>query len=281
MKIILARSAGFCYGVKRAVDLANQAPKSAPAPVQIVGDIVHNEFVMDQLKEAGIKKRKNVNEIKKGSFIVQAHGICLKILKKIEERGLNIIDATCPNVKKVHDLAKQLSDQGYFTVIIGDEDHDEVKGILSATGKNAIVINKASEVSQIKNTEKIGVISQTTQSLDNFKNIVEKIGKKCQDLKIFNTICEATLLRQKEVADISSGVDVMIIVGSSKSANTKRLVQIAKSVCKTARRVSCAEDLRNEWFKDVKKAGISAGASTPDQIIKKVIEKIKDIGGKK
>ena len=109
MKIILARSAGFCYGVKRAVDLANQAHKSAPAPIQIVGDIVHNEFIMDQLKEAGVKKRESIDKVKKGSFIIQAHGVSLEVLKKLERRGLNIIDTTCPNVKKVHDLAKQLS----------------------------------------------------------------------------------------------------------------------------------------------------------------------------
>ena len=115
MKIILAKSAGFCCGVKRAVTLASEAPKSAPAPVQIVGDIVHNEFVIDQLKKAGVKKRKNFDGVRRGSFIIQAHGISSKVLKKIEQRGLNIIDTTCPNVKKVHNLVKQLSKQGYFT----------------------------------------------------------------------------------------------------------------------------------------------------------------------
>lgn len=274
MKIILAESAGFCYGVKRAVDLALQAHKSSPAPIQIVGDIVHNEFVMDQLKEAGVKKRKTIDEVKKGTFIIQAHGVSFEVSKKLKQRGLNILDTTCPNVKKVHDIAKQLSDQDYFTVIIGDKNHDEVKGILSAAGKNAIVISNVSEISQLKNKKKIGIVSQTTQSLDNFKDIVEKMGKKCQDLKVFNTICEATLLRQKEVADISSNVDTMIIVGSNKSANTKRLVQIAKSVCKTAHQVNSAEDVKNEWFKDIKKVGISAGASTPDRKIKEVVKKI-------
>ena len=278
MEIVLAKSAGFCFGVKRATKMAFQEAESGNPDTYTLGSIIHNPQVVDKLAAAGVSVKKDVEDINQGTVIIRSHGVTLDEIDRAKNKGLRIVDATCPFVKKAQDLTTLLRDEGYFVVIVGDEEHPEVKSIISYGGKDVIVVDSPEKLETLPKKKKIGVVAQTTQSFDNLQAIVNECLGKTGELRVFNTICGATAIRQDQSRDIAQEVDCMIVVGGYSSANTKRLAEICKGIQPNTHHIEVAVELDPTWFKGVKRVGITAGASTPEWIIDDVVEKIKSYG---
>jgi len=278
MEIILAKSAGFCFGVKRATKMAFQEAESGNPDTYTLGSIIHNPQVVDKLASAGVSVKNDVENINQGTVIIRSHGVTLDEIDRAKKKGLRIVDATCPFVKKAQDLTTLLREEGYFVVIVGDEEHPEVKSIISYGGKDVIVVNSPDKLETLPKKKKIGVVAQTTQSFDNLKAIVNECLGKVGELRVFNTICGATAIRQDQSRDIALEVDCMIVVGGYSSANTNRLAEICKSIQPNTHHVEVAAELESAWFSGVKRVGVTAGASTPEWIIDDVVKRIKEYG---
>lgn len=274
IEIISAKRAGFCFGVKRAVDMAFDASKKGDG-VFTLGPIIHNPQVVEKLKEAGVQPIDNIKEPFIKTIIIRTHGVPKDISEELEKIGCNVIDATCPFVKKAQQYAKLLKDEGYQVLIVGDKEHPEVKGLMSYAGEDAIIVNKSSKFQSLK--KRVGIIIQTTQPLDVLKDVVSDAVGRVKELKVFNTICNSTDLRLKETRDMAKKVDVMVIVGGKNSANTTQLAELCRSMGVRTYHIETASEINYDWFLNAKKIGISAGASTPDWIIKDVEDKIKAI----
>ncbi|MDI6785817.1 MAG: 4-hydroxy-3-methylbut-2-enyl diphosphate reductase [bacterium] len=277
MEIILAKDAGFCFGVKRAINLALNAANQIQN-IYTLGPIIHNPQVVKKLADYGIKETENIDHIESGTIIFRSHGVSPKIYQKADEKGLKIIDATCPNVAKVQKIALQLQKKGYTLVVIGEKEHPEVKSILDTVNENAYCISSIKEISKISpEIDKLGIVAQTTQTLDNFRKIISKLVSCFKELCIFNTICNATLSRQKFSLQLAKKVDTMVVIGGYNSANTRRLTNICKKVNKNTHQVEEASELKINWIKDANIVGITAGASTPSWIIEEIIDNLKSM----
>lgn len=267
MQIKVATHSGFCFGVKRAINIAEKTIKESKTTNSIysLGSIIHNPQVVGSLSERGLRVIKDITDIKKGTIIISSHGAPIEVIRKIDEKRLNLIDATCPFVKNAHNIVKDLKASGYRIVIIGDKKHPEVKALLSLTGKKT-------------RTKKIAVISQTTQSKGNYlEGISELLEKDFSEIRIFNTICNDTAERQALARGLLKKCDVMVVVGGKNSANTKRLWQICKESGVGSYRIETDSELKKQYFKGKKCAGVVSGASTPDSMVKKVVQKIKTL----
>lgn len=283
VNIKVAQTAGFCFGVRIAVDMAKKAGEEL-GHAYTNGPIIHNKQVVNYLQNLGIKELSDYSQLKPGeTVIIRSHGVKPEVERKLKNIGVNVLDATCPFVKKVHDKVRQLVDEGYFVVIIGEEGHPEVIGTLGhleeSGGQGIVVENFEDLVKKIPKRNRIGVVAQTTQSEDFFREAVGYLAENTEELKVFNTICDATSVRQEEVKKLAPTVDVMIIIGGKHSGNTQRLAQISKALNPNTYHIETAEELQEEWFEGKENIGISAGASTPDWIINEVVEKIKQIKG--
>ncbi|MBX0310373.1 MAG: 4-hydroxy-3-methylbut-2-enyl diphosphate reductase [Sulfurihydrogenibium sp.] len=281
--IIVAQTAGFCFGVRMAVDMAKQAGEKL-GHAYTNGPIIHNKQVVNYLKSIGVEEMQDYSQLKPGdTVIIRSHGVPPKTERMLKELNINVLDATCPFVKKVHDKVKQLVEEGYFVVIIGEEGHPEVIGTLGhleeVGGKGVVVENFEDLVKKVPKRNKIGVVAQTTQSEDFFREAVGYLAENTEELKVFNTICDATSVRQEEVKKIAPEVDVMIIIGGKHSGNTQRLYQISKALNPNTYHIETADELQEQWFENKENIGVSAGASTPDWIIQEVVNKIKEIKG--
>ena len=275
MKINLAKSAGFCFGVKRALDIAFRTI-SSPSDVYMMGDIVHNEDVIKEIEKAGIKKIIKLKSVKNKRLLIRAHGVGMDLLAKARKLGYNIVDATCPMVKEIHGIAKKMEDKGYRIIIIGDKDHDEVQGIIGQLKAKPMVIENLNDVAFNK-IKKAAVVVQSTQNIEKVARIAEKLKPRVNELRFFNTICKPTRLKQEEIRKMPLENDVMIIAGSKTSANTKRLYEIAKAINKKSYWVQSRQDIKSAWFKGARNVGVTAGASTPDRTIKEIIEYLQRI----
>ncbi len=278
MQITIAKSAGFCFGVKRALEIAFRTAKSK-ALVYMLGDIVHNEDVVEKIKKAGIKKINKLASGKNKILLIRAHGTSKAIVEKAIKKGYKIIDATCPMVKEIHRIALRMEQKGYRIIIIGDQYHDEVAGIMGQLKTKAIVIDslKSIPINKIKNIKKCAVVVQSTQNLEKVLTIVDLLKSYVKDLKFFNTICRPTRDKQEEINHMPEFNDVMIVIGSKTSANTKRLYEIALSLNKRSYWVQSKKDIKIGWFKNVGKVGVTSGASTPDSTTKEIVAYIKTI----
>ncbi len=276
MKINLAKSAGFCFGVKRAISIALDKAKSGK-PVFMLGDIVHNEEVVKQVEKAGIRK---IHRLGKGSgriLLIRAHGCSNKTLRRAKECGYTVIDATCPMVKDIHKIAKNLEDTGHKVIVIGDKLHDEVQGIAGQLKAKAIVIDdlKNITIKKIKVIPRAGVVVQSTQSLDKALKIAGVLRENIREVEFHNTICNPTRIKQGEINNMPLENDVMIIIGSKASANTRRLYEISRSLNKKSYWVNSGKEINKSWFSKAKSVGITAGASTPESTIRQVIQRIR------
>lgn len=283
--IKVAKTAGFCFGVRIAVDMAEKAGKEL-GHAYTNGPVIHNKQVVNYLKSLGVEELSDYSSLKEGdTVIIRSHGVKPEIERKLKNLNINVLDATCPFVKKVHDKVRQLVEEGYFIVIIGEEGHPEVIGTLGhleeAGGKGVVVENFKDLVEKVPKRNRIGVVAQTTQSEDFFRQAVGYLAENTEELKVFNTICDATSVRQEEVKQLAPTVDIMIIVGGKHSGNTQRLAQISKALNPNTYHIETADELEAQWFINKDKIGISAGASTPDWIIDEVVRKIKEIKGVK
>lgn len=278
MKINLAGSAGFCFGVKRAIDIALKTATTGKN-VYMLGYIVHNEDVVRHIEEAGIKRIKKLSSGKGKTLLIRAHGAGMDTYKEALEYGYKIVDATCPMVKEIHRIARDMERKGYKIIVIGDKEHDEVRGIVGQLKDGAAVIDdiKHTPLKSIKKFKKACVVVQSTQNSNKVFKIVGVLSKYINGLEFFNTICKPTQRRQEEIVKMPLENDVMIIIGSKKSANTRRLYEISKSLNKCSHWVNSRSDIKRNWFKNAKTAGVTSGASTPDSITQEIIDYIRQI----
>ena len=277
MKILLAKNAGYCFGVRDAVDMAYDTAKEH-GDVYMLGHIVHNENVVNDLDKAGAKVVDSLDKVPKGRpVLLRAHGTHVDTWKEAKQKNMNIVDATCPLVRDIHDEIKQLEADGRKIIIIGDHGHDEVVGIASQV-KNPMIVATPEEAIKLRKTKRAGVVSQSTQTIENVQEIVNILMNKVVDLRFINTICFPTKRNQEQIKELSEKCDVMFVIGSFTSANSKRLTDLSKERNKRSYQVTCALDINEKWLEDCNVVGISAGASTPDNIIEEVLERIKEIG---
>lgn len=274
MEIILANSAGFCFGVQNAIEKASNAA-TLGENVFTYGPIIHNKQVVEDLKSKGVNVIRDIQDVDKDfNVIVRSHGISKEEYEALKDKEVNIIDATCPYVKHIHKIVEEKCNSGYRIVIIGDSDHPEVKGINGWCNNSGIIINDELDLNKISNNEKLCLVSQTTFSQEKWHYLVSKILKLSKELLIFNTICNATQLRQNEALELSKKVDAMIVIGGLDSSNSRKLYEICKVSCKRTMFIETERELNLQDLEGVNIVGITAGASTPDYIIKNVIDKM-------
>ncbi len=278
MKINLAKSAGFCFGVKRALKIALKTAATGTT-VEMLGDIVHNEEVVQGIERAGIKKIKKLRNGAGKILVIRAHGASENVYSKAAQLGYTIVDATCPMVKEIHTIVKATKNEGCRIIILGDKHHDEVRGIMGQLNDKAIVIDSIKHIplETIKRVKKACVVAQSTQNAEKILSIVAVLKKHIKEIQFFNTICRPTRIKQKEAKAMPLKNDVMIIIGSKTSANTKRLYQISKALNKRSYWIRSSAALKPEWFKGAHTVGIMAGASTPDATTDDVIAKIRSL----
>jgi len=277
MKILIAKGAGFCFGVKRALDIAFTMAERKQRGVYTFGPLIHNPQVIEKLRQEGIESIQDLQHEGIRALIIRTHGIPEDLMKEASLKGYEIIDATCPFVKKAQHYAKLLSEDGYQVIILGDREHAEVKGLISYAGNDAIVIDGKEELPLLKS--RVGIVVQTTQPVEELQRLVGRVIAQSKEMKVHNTICNSTALRLKETEEMARKVDVMVVVGGKNSANTTQLASLCASLPVTTYHIETAEELRKEWFEGIERVGLTAGASTPDWIIKEVGEWINDRGG--
>jgi len=274
MKTIkIAESSGFCFGVKRAIELTEQISKENKN-VYTFGPLIHNPQEVERLHKKGIEVIDDYSKIKSGVLVLRTHGIELDIYDKLLlNKNLKVIDATCPFVKRAQDIVKELSDKSEQIVVVGEKTHPEVVALVSYGKGKCIVVENEQDIKKIKKTDIIYVVSQTTQSPKKFDNIVKKIAK-ISKVKTYNTICKATFDRQSSAEKLAKTVDLMIVIGGKNSGNTRRLFQICSNIVETYH-IENGDEIEKSWFDNKQKIGITAGASTPDWIIENITTKCK------
>ena len=279
MEIIVARTAGFCFGVKRALEMVQAALDDQVTPIYSLGPLIHNPQVVQDLEAKGLKVVDSVDAAPEGRLVIRSHGVGPDAYLQAKIKNLAVIDATCPFVKNVQQLAGLLHDQEYQVVIFGEQEHAEVRGVLDSVCGDAVVVSAAADLKPGRLGAKIGVISQTTQEISGFKELVEALIPIAKEVRVYNTICLATSKRQAEAASLSRMVELMIVVGGKNSANTSRLAEICRSNGTVTLQVESPTELRAGSFHGVKQVGVTAGASTPEEQILAVIEGINKLGG--
>ncbi len=270
--MIIAKHAGVCFGVKRAIDLAFTAARNYRNHVYTIGPLIHNPQVVKQLREAGVIVKEGIEDIAEGTVIFRSHGVPRHLAEKAREKGLQIVDATCPFVKRAHGFARFLSRKGYLVIVVGDQSHPEVKSLKSYVEGEAMVVSSPGELADWAGRRKVGVVAQTTQSLEKFREIVAICLEKAREVRVYNTICDATALRQREALDLAHKVDCIIVIGGHKSANTKRLAEICRRILGDTYHVERVEELNSSWFSGKGRIGVVGGASTPGWVIEEVVK---------
>ena len=273
MEIKLAKSYGFCFGVQRAIEIAENSKNAAT-----IGPLIHNNEEISRLKKdfnvTTLNSIDELGDIKKA--IIRTHGIEKENLQKLKDSDVEIIDATCPYVKNPQKIVENMSQEGYQIIIFGDEKHPEVKGVKSYSVTPAIVVPNVEELKKHQIKRKVAIVAQTTKKVEKFQEVVSYLVTKSKEVRVFNTICNATFENQDAVRELAKEADVMIIIGGKNSSNTKELYNIAKMSCPDTYHIENENELKKEWFEGKKLCGISAGASTPNWIIEKNITKIKE-----
>ena len=281
MEITVAKSAGFCFGVQRAVDSVYKELEENSGKIYTFGPIIHNEQVVEDLNKRGIEVIDTVEQLKKikeGTVVIRSHGVAKEIYDILEQQKLKMVDATCPFVKKIHNIVLDESNNGKTIIIIGNDNHPEVEGIKGWVNGEVIVINKEEQIEKLSLPEqtKACIVSQTTFNHNKFKYLVEIITKKGYDINVVNTICNATHLRQVEAKEIASKVDAMIVIGGKNSSNTQKLYDICKNECKDTYYIQTVSNLNLKNVDSLRSIGITAGASTPKKIIEEVVLNVRD-----
>ena len=280
VRVIHADKTGFCFGVKRAVTMAEAVLKDAPGPIYSLGSIIHNEQVVKRLSEKGLRVISSIDQIKGGVIIISSHGISPRIARDIKKSGIRIVDTTCPFVRKAQDIAAKLNNEGYIVIIVGDANHPEVKSLYDFAERRALVVKDAVEAEALKlpRLDKVSILSQTTQSTESFIQVVGMIAKKGpNELRIYNTICQDAEVRQIDASSLAKDVDMMLVVGGRSSANTRRLYEVCRKILPATHLIETQSELKKEWFSRKGSVGITSGASTPDWVIKNVAQKISKI----
>lgn len=281
MEVIVAKTAGFCFGVKRAVETVYDQTEKGVTPIYTFGPIIHNEEVVADLEKKGVKvidTKEQLAEVKEGTIVIRSHGVGQDVYRLIEERGLHLVDATCPFVRKIHRIVKEKSEAGVQVIIIGNSRHPEVEGIKGWCKAPAIVVENEEEASGLVDLDKKGIciVSQTTFNYNKFQKLVEIISKIFYNTDVINTICSATEERQLEARSLSKETDCMIVIGGKHSSNTQKLFEICKADCENTYYIQKLDDLEHYSLPPVNCVGITAGASTPNYLIKEVQEYVRN-----
>jgi (E)-4-hydroxy-3-methyl-but-2-enyl pyrophosphate reductase len=277
MKIIIAQNIGFCFGVERAYKLSLKALNESQGKCQMLGNLVHNEKVINDLKKKGLEFISSVDQAESGTVIIRAHGVADKTIKELEKKEVVVVDATCLLVKKAQDFARQLFKEKRKVIIIGEKDHAEVRAINGAIDNQGLVIESAEEIESIPRDKPIGIVIQTTQDAQKTKFFLEKIKQEFKDIIVHETFCHAVSKRQDEVRELASKTDFVLVVGSKTSANTQRLVEIVSSQNKRVYGIQDKKDIKKEWFNKEAKVGLISGTSAPGWIINQIIQKLNEI----
>ena len=270
MEITVAKTAGFCFGVKRAVEKVYDQIATGKKQIYTYGPIIHNEEVVRDLEEKGVQvinSKEELEALKEGVVVIRSHGVGREIYELLERQGLELVDATCPFVKKIHKIVREQCEAGRRVIIVGNEHHPEVEGIKGWGNEYTL---EEFENLALRPDEKLSIVAQTTFNYNKFQDLVEKISKTYYDILVLNTICNATQERQVEARQIASQVDVMIVIGGRNSSNTQKLYEICRRECKHTYYIQTLEDFKPEITGTVRSVGITAGASTPNQIIEEV-----------
>ena len=275
MEVIVAKTAGFCFGVKRAVEQVYEQIEKAEKPVYTYGPIIHNEFVVKDLEEKGVcvlNTEEELSALTDGIVVIRSHGVGKHIYDLLEAHHITVVDATCPFVKKIHRIVEKQTAEGRRVIIIGSPEHPEVQGIRGWGNDTTLVVEKPEQIDDlpVSKEEKLCIVSQTTFNYKKFQDLVEKFEKKGYDILVLNTICNATQERQVEARRIASEVDAMIVIGGKHSSNTQKLYEICQKECKNTYFIQSLGDFNPECVNSVRSVGITAGASTPNQIIEEV-----------
>jgi 4-hydroxy-3-methylbut-2-enyl diphosphate reductase len=283
-RILIARSAGFCFGVKRAIAIAdetaargNEPGAGREGPIHSLGPIIHNPQAVERLERKGVRIVGGVEEITCGKAIIRSHGVTRSDRSALEEKGITIIDATCPFVTKAQDHARRLSEEGYAVVVVGDPNHPEVKSIISYIAAGVPVFTSIDEVKKAKGGRKVGIVAQTTQSFDNLMAFVAEAMKRFQEVRVFNTICNATTLRQAESTGLAGKADVVFVLGGYNSANTRRLAEICSAINPRTHHIETEGEVTTGMIQGASVVGVTAGASTPQWIIDGLVERLKGL----
>lgn len=282
MKLTIAKSAGYCFGVKRAVNMVYQEAEEAKVPVYTYGPIIHNEEVVRDLKQRGVhvvRELKELENLPKGKIIIRSHGISRREHEAMKACGFEVLDATCPFVLKIHRLVEKYSKEGYRIVIAGNEHHPEVEGILGwVEGQPAYTVTSQEDIEKLplKEEEKVCLVAQTTFNYNKFQELVEIIKKKGYDISVLDTICNATEERQTEARKIAAESDLMIVIGDKHSSNTQKLYEISKKECANTYYIQTSKDMDYHQIQSINNVGITAGASTPNNIIEEVSKNVRN-----
>ena len=282
-KITIARSYGFCMGVKRAIKIADETASKAEGPVTILNEIVHNESVVEDFRRKGVGQEFAVGDVKGGTLIISAHGVAPAVKQEAESAGLTVVDATCPLVMNIYKKIEKVVPQGYYIIHFGDRDHDETQGVVGHAPDRITVISSIEELDEYPDWKdrKLGLTVQTTIRIEDFEEFQKAAQKKWPHIETFDTVCMATTKRQSAIRDMAPEVDMILVVGSKTSANSKRLALISQSLCGRGELIGSAADIRAEWFRGegekIERVGVSAGASTPEFLVQEVIDRLTDL----
>jgi 4-hydroxy-3-methylbut-2-enyl diphosphate reductase len=277
VRVVVARHAGVCYGVERALRLAGEAAASG-GPVASLGPLIHNPQAVAALEKQGVAVASSLDEIPGGTVVIRSHGVDPAVITDAESRGLAVVDATCPFVRAAHTCAADLHASGYTVVIVGESDHPEVEGILAHAGGQAHIVQRAADL-PARMGRRVGVVVQTTQPPALLQEVVSALLPRVSELRVCNTICSATAQRQTAAAELADSVDVIVVVGGHNSGNTKRLTEICAERNPRTHHVETADELEDSWFDGAEVVGITAGASTPDEQIRGVIAAVEALSG--
>lgn len=275
--IEVARYAGVCYGVERALGMAEKAADEARKPVNTLGPLIHNPLVVNDLESIGVGTASNVSEVEEGTLIIRAHGVVPSVVEDARARGLNVLDATCPYVKKVHNAAERLVREGYQLIVVGESGHPEVEGIMGHAGDDAHVVSVPGDLDAIDLSRKVGVVVQTTQTPGALADVVAELSKRTMDLRVINTICSATQERQDSAAELARRADAMIVVGGKNSGNTRRLAEICTAACPKTHHIEDASEIEAAWLDGASHIGVTAGASTPASHIERAVVRMRSL----
>ncbi len=276
--IVVAPYAGYCYGVERALRLAEEAGVTLSPPIYTLGPLIHNPSVVERLARGGIAAVDDLEQIERGTVIVRTHGVDPKVVAAARARGLAVIDATCPFVTVAQQKAEMLRDKGYVPVILGERDHPEVVGLAAWAGAGAVLVQDAEELrlSEVRN-KRVGVVVQTTQTRDNLARLAARLAPVARETLVFNTICDATGKRQAAAQKLAGEVDAVIVVGGRNSANTTRLASLCRSIQPRTWHIETAAELEAGWLSGAVRVGVTAGASTPEEEIEAVVARIREL----
>jgi len=279
LEVILSPYTGYCFGVKRAMSLIDRGVAEQPdAKIYTLGEIIHNPQAVARLRERGVEPVSSLDEIEEGSFlIIRAHGVQPEIIEEAERRGIRLLDATCPFVQKSQRYVRALVKESYRVIIIGDADHPEVRSIAGHAGGEAIIIDNVESAVGVPRMDKAGVVIQTTFSKENARTIIEILEERIERLRVYDTICQATILRREATLELAGMVDVMLVVGGRTSSNTRRLYRMCVDMGIPSHFVETADEIDPSWFHGCRRVGLTTGTSTPDWVIEQVLERMEEI----